>query len=196
MEKRKLSGYDIDSQPILYDVDIFPDRRGYFKEVYNEKTFMEKTGLDKIDFIQDNVSMSIKGVIRGMHFQWEHPQDKLITVLKGYIVDKIIDIRPESPNFGKVYTYHLSQYNRNVLFVPRGFAHGFMACEDDTLVMYKVSSAHRIANDEGSIYFNDKNLNLGWLEESSAHIKEHELIVSDRDKSAMLWKDFVNMVKE
>ena len=189
--KRKIGGYDLTSEPFQYNNQRFVDRRGYFMEVYNQSRAISEHSLS-IQFIQDNISRSTKGVIRGLHFQWEHPQDKLITVLNGSIIDIIVDIRKELHTFGQVYRFNLNAYRNNVLFVPRGFAHGFIALEDDTLVMYKVSSSHRIADDEGSIKFNDPTLNIDWL--SGTDIKERDIITSERDANAMSWNDFKEMI--
>ncbi|NVJ89809.1 MAG: dTDP-4-dehydrorhamnose 3,5-epimerase [Flavobacteriaceae bacterium] len=155
---------------------IFNDKRGYFFESFNKKEFEEKTGL-KIDFIQDNEALSNKGVLRGLHFQkGEFAQSKLVRVIKGKIQDVVVDLRKESETFGKYYSIILSEENKKQLFIPKGFAHGYLVLEDETIFAYKCDSFYNPVSESG-IYFNDRQLDINWL------LNEEELILSERDKN-------------
>jgi dTDP-4-dehydrorhamnose 3,5-epimerase len=159
---------------IIHDT-VFEDNRGYFFESFNQQTFEKLTGLN-IAFVQDNQSKSSKGVLRGLHFQQgEHAQAKLVRVLKGSVLDVAVDIRPNSPTFGQHIAIKLTAENRMQLFVPRGFAHGFVVLEDDTIFFYKCDNFYNKAS-EGGLMFNDPELGIDWL------LKEEEVILSDKDK--------------
>jgi dTDP-4-dehydrorhamnose 3,5-epimerase len=154
----------------------YEDNRGFFFESYN-KTIADIVG---VEFCQDNCSFSKKGVIRGLHYQWDKPMGKLITVPVGKIIDTVVDIRHKSPTFGKFESYELSSENNQTLWVPAGFAHGFEALED-SLVIYKCSSFYN--NDcEASINFLDEDLNL--------NIYNNNVIMSDRDKKAISFIEY------
>lgn len=150
---------------------IFKDDRGWFYEFYNEKTF-QNAGIP-YKFVQENTSYSIKGVVRGLHFQLApHAQGKLVTVLKGKVMDAVVDIRPGSPTFGQSFTVVLDGERRNMLMVPEGFAHGFVALEE-SLFHYKCTNFYNKAAESG-ILWNDPALKIDWGVASP--------IVSDKDK--------------
>ena len=153
---------------------VFKDKRGYFIESFNQKTFNHKTGLN-INFVQDNESQSSKGVLRGLHFQvGEHAQAKLVRVIKGKVLDVVVDLRPNSKTFKENVSIELSEDNKTQFFVPRGFAHGFLVLEDDTIFSYKCDNFYNKESEAG-IIFNDKSLNINW------QLPESQLIISDKD---------------
>jgi dTDP-4-dehydrorhamnose 3,5-epimerase len=154
---------------------VFPDDRGFFLETFNKQEFAE-VGIN-YEFVQDNVSHSRKGVIRGLHYQSKQAQGKLVRVIRGKIFDVAVDIREGSPTYGHYVGLELSEEIADMLYVPVGFAHGFLALEDDTEVMYKVTDYYAPNYDTG-ICWNDPFLNIVWP------LKEHgiqELIVSSKD---------------
>ena len=153
---------------------VFNDDRGYFFESYNKEKFEELTG-SKVDFVQDNESFSTKGVLRGLHFQkGEHAQAKLVRVTHGEVLDVAVDIRPNSETFLQVVTEHLSAENKKQLFVPRGFAHGFIVLSDTVVFNYKCDNFYNKAS-EGGIIYNDETLNINWVLDSN------EFLVSEKD---------------
>lgn len=140
---------------------VFEDERGYFFESFNQKTFETETGI-KINFVQDNQSKSSKGVLRGLHFQKnEHAQAKLVQVIKGKVLDVCVDIRKESPTCGKHFSLILDDIDRKQLYIPRGFAHGFVVLEDDTIFCYKCDNFYNKEAESG-IIFNDEDLKIDW----------------------------------
>lgn len=139
---------------------VFHDDRGYFYEPYNRKAFAE-IGI-KEEFVQDNQSFSQKGVIRGLHFQNPpHAQAKLLRILQGSIWDVAVDIRKSSPTYGKYFGVELSAENKTMFYVPKGFAHGFVTLEDNTLLLYKCSDFYNKAS-EGSLIWNDPDVAIPW----------------------------------
>ncbi len=139
---------------------VFSDTRGYFFESFNEQAF-KMLGINA-PFVQDNQSLSNKGALRGMHFQCPpHAQDKLIRVIKGSVLDVVIDIRVGSPTFGKHFGIELSEDNFLGMYIPKGFAHGFLTLQDHTIFSYKCSDFY-FPETEGGILWNDKNLNINW----------------------------------
>ena len=153
---------------------VFEDARGYFIETYQYNDFKE-AGID-VTFVQDNQSASVKNVLRGLHFQINYPQDKLVRVIKGRVYDVAVDLRKGSSSFGKWVGVELSEENRKQLFVPQGFAHGFYVMSDYAEFVYKVSDFYH-PNDEGGIMYNDPELGIEWPFES-----ETDLILSAKDK--------------
>lgn len=140
---------------------VFNDGRGYFYESFNEKTFESLTGIE-VNFIQDNQSYSSKGTLRGLHFQTgDAAQAKLVRVTKGSAYDFAVDLRSDSPTFKQWYGVELSEDNHLQFFIPRGFAHAFVALEDDTIFQYKVDNYYSSVND-GGIIWNDEELNITW----------------------------------
>lgn len=144
---------------LLVVPQYFKDLRGFFVESYNKKDFHDGGIME--DFVQDNHSKSQKGVLRGLHFQSPHAQGKLVRVLKGSIYDVVVDIRVGSPAYGKHFAVTLSENDPAMLYVPVGFAHGFLVLEDGTEVMYKVTDLYYPEGDAGLLW-NDPELNIPW----------------------------------
>lgn len=138
---------------------VFEDARGYFMETYNERDFKE-AGID-VRFVQDNQSASSKGVLRGLHFQIDHPQDKLVRVVSGEVFDVAVDLREGSETYGKWFGVHLSAENKKQFFVPKNFAHGFLVLSDYAEFAYKCSEFYH-PNDEGGIMYNDPAVGVEW----------------------------------
>ncbi|MGE4323685.1 MAG: dTDP-4-dehydrorhamnose 3,5-epimerase [Sphingobium sp.] len=145
--------------PLIIEPRVFEDDRGFFLESWNAARFAQ-AGLD-LPFVQDNHSRSARGVLRGLHFQNPHPQGKLIRVLSGRAFDVAVDLRRSSPGFGRWTATELSAANRRMFWVPPGFAHGFLALEDGTDLLYKCTHAHDPAA-EHSLAWNDPALNIAW----------------------------------
>lgn len=165
---------------ILIKPKVFFDERGYFFEDYNEKRFKE-AGITDV-FVQDNQSFSKKGVIRGLHFQCPpFAQSKLVRVIKGRALDVAVDIRKGSPTYGKHHSVELSGDNFMQFYIPTGFAHGFVALEDDTIFAYKCGEFYNKAS-EASILFNDSDLNIDWKTDPS--------VISEKDMVGVRFKDF------
>ena len=165
---------------LVINPKIFVDDRGYFFESWNEESFV-KNGLD-LDFVQDNQSLSSKGVLRGLHFQ--NPpfvQGKLVRVIKGAVLDVVVDIRKESSTYGKHFSIELNEENKTIFWIPPGFAHGFITLEDDTIVTYKCTGVYNSASEE-ALLWSDKDLNIDW-----GAIKP---LVSDKDLVAGSFKNF------
>jgi len=158
---------------------VLGDARGYFMESYNYNDFAA-AGID-CTFVQDNQSASKKGVIRGLHFQINYPQDKLVRVINGEVFDVVVDLREGSKTYGKWFGVILSAENKKQFFVPKGFAHGFIVLSDYAEFLYKVSDFYH-PNDEGGIIWNDPNVGIEWPMPEG--MTEKDLIFSDRDK---LW---------
>ena len=160
---------------VIIEPKLYGDDRGYFVETYRKDTLENFLGY-KINFCQDNESKSSKGVLRGLHYQLPpFAQTKLVRVIKGKVLDVAVDIRKGSPSFGKYVSVELSEKNKKQLFIPRGFAHGFVVLEEDTVFAYKVDNYYSPNNDRG-IIFNDNNLKIDWLLPSS------KLKLSEKDK--------------
>lgn len=155
---------------------VFGDKRGSFFEVFNQKEFEKKTGL-QINFVQDNQSISQKGVLRGLHLQkGEFAQAKLVRVIQGKVLDVAVDFRKDSPTFGKYFSIELSGENNKQLFVPRGFLHGFATLEDNTIFSYKCDNYYHKEAEFGVIY-NDETLGIDW------GVSEDEALLSEKDKA-------------
>ena len=155
-------------KPLLHE-----DCRGYFMETYKKSEF-EKGGIS-CNFVQDNQSRSIKGVVRGLHFQKPpFAQAKLVSCLKGSVIDVAVDIRPNSPTFKQYIKVGLSEFNKFMLYIPEGFAHGYLSLEDDTLLSYKVSAEYNPASEAGIIW-NDQDIDIDWG-------IDFEPLLSDKDK--------------
>lgn len=145
----------------LYVIDptVFGDSRGYFMETYNQQD-MEAAGLNMV-FVQDNQSMSTKGVLRGLHFQKEHPQGKLVRVIRGEVFDVAVDLRQGSPTYGQWYGVELSAENKKQFYIAEGFAHGFLVLSDEAEFCYKVTDFYR-PGDEGGLAWNDPAIGIKW----------------------------------
>lgn len=165
----------------------YGDERGYFMETYNYNDFAAE-GIDH-KFVQDNQSASKKGVLRGLHFQLEYPQDKLVRVINGEVFDVAVDLRNGSPTFGKHYGILLSAENKKQFFVPKGFAHGFLVVSDYAEFCYKVTDFYH-PNDEGGLMYNDPDIGVEWP--FSDGLTEADLILSDKDKVNQSFKDYCN----
>ncbi|WP_375235282.1 dTDP-4-dehydrorhamnose 3,5-epimerase [Winogradskyella sp.] len=153
---------------------IFEDERGYFYESFNKQQFENLTG-QRINFVQDNESLSSKGVLRGLHFQkGEFAQAKLVRVVKGAVQDVVVDVRPGSKTYGQFFSIELSEENKTQLFIPRGLAHGFLALEDTTVFSYKCDNFYNKEAELG-IIFNDKDLKITW------NSLDNDFIVSEKD---------------
>ena len=170
--------------PVLICPKIFKDNRGYFFETFNNKEFTEKVG--EVNFVQDNESLSSYGTIRGLHFQkGEHAQAKLVRVIHGSVIDVAVDIRPESENFGQYYYVYLSGENHRQFFIPRGFAHGFIALEDNTLFQYKCDNYYN-KESEGSMFFADSEIDIPWV----GWVDAADFKISEKDSNAPLFSDY------
>lgn len=145
----------------VIEPSVHGDIRGYFMETYNQKD-MEENGI-YITFVQDNQSMSSKGVLRGLHYQKNFPQTKLVRVIKGTVFDVVVDLREESPTFGKWHGVLLSAENKKQFLIPRGFAHGFLVLSDNAEFCYKCDDYYH-PNDEGGLAWNDPNIGIKWPE--------------------------------
>lgn len=159
----------------------FSDNRGFFQQNYQYGEF-SKIGI-KNHFIQDNFSLSKKNVLRGLHYQKKFPQAKLITVITGSIFDVAVDLRKSSPTFGKWVGKILSAKNTSHLYIPRGFAHGFLSLDENTIVKYKCDNNYEESDEHGLIW-NDPFINIKWP------IKQN-LIISPKDQLLPRWKDLV-----
>lgn len=159
----------------IIEPSVFEDNRGYFFESFNQEKFDQLTGT-KIKFVQDNQSKSSYGVLRGLHFQkGEHSQAKLVRVLSGEVLDVAVDIRENSSTYGEHVAIRLSAKNKKQLFVPRGFAHGFIVLSETCEFFYKCDNFYN-KEAEGGIIFSDTKLNIDWT------LPNEELIVSEKDK--------------
>ena len=145
---------------LIIEPKVFGDARGVFFESFNQKTFNEATGLD-VNFVQDNHSRSVKGVVRGLHYQIQHPQGKLVRVVCGEIFDVVVDVRKSSPTFGHWLGEILSAANRRQLWIPPGFAHGFLALSEGAEVLYK-TTAYYAPQFERCIAWNDPDIAVNW----------------------------------
>ena len=158
MSKITVTKCDIEGLYII-EPQVFADERGYFVETYNQKDF-EEEGLNMV-FVQDNQSMSKKGVLRGLHFQKEFPQGKLIRVIRGAVFDVAVDLRPESKTYGKWFGVELTAENKKQFYISEGFAHGFLVLSDEAEFCYKVTDFYH-PGDEGGIAWNDPSIGIKW----------------------------------
>ena len=166
---------------------VFEDERGYFIKDF-ERSFYLKNGLP-VDFIETNESKSKKGTIRGLHFQQRFSQGKLIRVIKGSVYDVAVDLRFDSPTFGKWMGFELSEYNHNILYIPDGFAHGFLALDDDSIFSYKCTNKYAPEFDSGILY-NDPEIGVKWPVDRVGGW-EH-VITSAKDAMLQTLKEFIN----
>ena len=170
--------------PVVITPSIFKDERGHFFESFNEKEFKEKVA--DVEFVQDNESLSVENVVRGLHFQKPpYAQAKLVRVINGAVIDVVVDIRKGSPTYGKYFHVYLSATNHRQFFVPRGFAHGFVSLKHDTIFQYKCDNFYN-KESEGCILYNDPTIAIPW--ENWVH--ESQRIISDKDKKGVLFKNF------
>ena len=167
---------------VIIDPTVFGDNRGYFLESYNEKEFKEVIG--NVSFVQDNESKSSKGVLRGLHFQKPpFAQAKLVRCIEGKVLDVVVDIRKNSKTYGQYFTTELSGENKKQVFIPRGFAHGFLVLSDFAIFAYKVDNTYAPKHDAG-IRWNDPIVNIPW------GISESEVLVSKKDAQLPFFTEF------
>ncbi len=170
----------------IVDVKSYGDDRGYFMETYKQPDFVAG-GID-VDFVQDNQSSSVKGVLRGLHFQINHPQSKLVRVVSGEVFDVAVDLRPGSATYGKWEGVVLSAENKRQFFIPRGFAHGFLVLSDTAEFCYKCDDIYH-PNDEGGLMWNDPEIGIVWPAMQGDEVfDESKIILSDKDKGHPAFK--------
>ena len=163
---------------VIIEPTIFGDDRGYFMETFRQDLF--EKNIRKISFIQDNESKSKKGVLRGLHYQLPpYAQSKLVRVIKGTVLDVVVDIRKNSSTFAKYVAVELSEENKKQLFIPRGFAHGFLVLSEEAVFSYKVDNYYAPEYDR-TIRFNDSEINIKWP------LDYKEMIISEKDKNAIM----------
>jgi dTDP-4-dehydrorhamnose 3,5-epimerase len=177
---------DIKTTPIegllIIEPQVFTDPRGYFYESYNKEKFVA-AGIN-IEFVQDNQSLSQKGIVRGLHFQAPpFDQGKLVRVIQGAVLDVAVDIRKNSPTYGQNFSIELSAQNRTMFYIPPGFAHGFETLEDNTIFLYKCTDVYN-KQSEGGLLWNDPELGIKWQTSNP--------LISDKDKILPLLKDLLS----
>lgn len=165
----------------LIEPRVFEDDRGFFMESFNQRQFEASIG-KKVDFVQDNHSKSGKGVLRGLHYQTQHTQGKLVRVVRGKVLDVAVDLRVNSPTFKQWQTFELSDSSKLQLWIPEGFAHGFLTLTDEVEFLYKTTDYYSPEH-EVSLAWNDPELSIDW------QMPEGELTISDKDKNGVLLKD-------
>ncbi len=168
---------------IAVDVKTYGDARGFFIETYKKPDFV-KGGID-VDFVQDNLSVSVKWVLRGLHYQIKHPQSKLVRVIKGEVFDVAVDLREGSATYGKWEGVILSSENHRQFFIPKGFAHGFLVLSDTAEFCYKCDDIY-YPNDEGGIVWNDPDIGVDWPLQG---ITAQDLILSPKDQRNPSFKE-------
>lgn len=165
---------------------VFGDERGYFMETYQQQDF-KAAGID-VEFVQDNQSSSKKGVLRGLHYQIQYPQDKLVRVVSGEVFDVAVDLRKDSKTFGKWFGVVLSAENKKQLFIPKNFAHGFVVLSENAEFSYKCSDFYH-ANDEGGLLWDDPEIGVEWPMPEG--MGKEELILSEKDKAWEGLKEYI-----
>ena len=176
MGKIKVTRCEIEGLCVI-EPTVFRDERGYFVETYNYNDFAAE-GLD-MKFVQDNQSMSVKGVLRGLHFQKQFPQGKLVRAIRGSVFDVAVDLREGSKTFGKWFGVELTAENKKMFYIPEGFAHGFLVLSDEAEFAYKVTDFYH-PGDEGGLAYNDPQIGVEWPIEEGM-----QLILSEKDHK---WK--------
>lgn len=172
---------------IVIEPTVFGDNRGFFMESYSKKDFSE-IGMD-VEFVQDNHSKSKKGVLRGLHFQTQHVQGKLVRVTAGSVLDVAVDLRKDSPTFGKHYLVELTADNKKMFYIPPGFAHGFLTLEDNTEFQYKCTDYYAPEFDSG-VLWNDSDIAIDWDFEKYG-LSAEAILLSDKDKKQQTLQEFV-----
>ena len=170
----------------VIEPQVFGDNRGYFMETYNYNDFKE-AGID-CEFVQDNQSASKKGVLRGLHFQINYPQDKLVRVIKGRVFDVAVDLREGSKTYGKWFGVELTEDNKKQFFIPKNFANGFLVLSDYAEFCYKVTDFYH-PNDEGGLMWNDPDIGVEWPMPEG--MTEADLILSEKDKVNWSYKELL-----
>ena len=185
MKVRKTDIQDL----LVIEPEIYGDSRGYFFESFSKKKFEAATGVHA-DFVQDNESKSAYGVIRGLHFQKDpHAQAKLVRVVRGKVLDVAVDLRPDSPTYGRYHVEELSEDNHLQMFIPKGFAHGFSVLSDEAVLQYKCDGYYN-PESEGGIAWNDPDLNIDW------GIPAEKVILSAKDKDRQTLKEYGLTINE
>ena len=174
---------DIEGLKVI-EPTVFGDSRGYFMETYNYNDFKE-AGID-VQFVQDNQSMSTRGVLRGLHFQKEFPQGKFVRDVRGKVFDVAVDLRSDSKTYGKWFGVELSAENMKQFYIPEGFAHGFLVLSDEAEFCYKCTDFYH-PGDEGGLAWNDPEIGVGWPLEEGV-----DLIISEKDQK---WKGLKDTFK-
>ena len=168
---------------LIIEPDVFGDNRGYFFESFSQRKFEEATGV-KVDFVQDNESLSAYGVVRGLHFQKPpHEQAKLVRVVRGKVLDVALDLRPDSPTYGRYEAVELSGENHRQLFIPKGFAHGFSVLSDEAVFQYKCDDYYAPECEDG-IAYDDPDLDINW------HIPSEKMVISAKDLNRKTLKEY------
>lgn len=168
---------------LILEPTVFKDKRGHFFESYNHKNFQELVD-ENVVFVQDNESFSTHGILRGIHYQKPpFDQAKLVRVISGEVLDVVVDLRSESPSFGEYFSIVLSSENKNQLYIPSGFGHGFITLSQSTIFAYKVNQYYAPSYDSG-IKWNDTELNINW------RLNDDQIIVSDKDKDLPTFKEY------
>ena len=180
MGKIKVTRCEIEGLCVI-EPTVFNDERGYFMETYNYNDFKAE-GLDMI-FVQDNQSMSTRGVLRGLHFQKQYPQGKLVRVVRGTVFDVAVDLRSDSKTYGKWFGVELSAENKKQFYIPQGFAHGFLVLSDEAEFAYKCTDFYH-PGDEGGVIWNDPDIGVEWPLQEGVN-----LIISEKDQKWMGLKD-------
>ena len=183
MGQIKVTPCDIEGLYVI-EPTVFKDERGYFVETYNQND-MKEAGLD-IVFVQDNQSMSTRGVLRGLHFQKQFPQGKLVRVVRGKVFDVAVDLRSDSKTYGKWFGVELSAENMKQFYIPEGFAHGFLVLSDEAEFCYKCTDFYH-PGDEGGLAWNDPEIGVEWPLEEGV-----DLIISEKDQK---WKGLKDTFK-
>ena len=164
----------------IVDVNAYGDSRGYFMETYKQSDFVAG-GIGCV-FVQDNQSSSVRGVLRGLHFQIDHPQSKLVRVVSGKVFDVAVDLRKDSATYGKWEGVVLSAENKRQFFIPRGFAHGFLVLSDSAEFCYKCDDVYH-PGDEGGLMWNDPKIGIEWPAlDGDDHFDESQLVLTDKDR--------------
>ena len=167
---------------VIVEPKVYGDERGYFFESFNAERFFAETGVD-VTFVQDNESLSKRGVLRGLHFQREpYAQAKLVRVVRGRVLDVAVDIRKDSPTFGRYVAVELSGENHRQMFIPKGFAHGYIALEDDTVFQYKCDEYYHPEVEDG-IAWNDPQIGIEWP------LSDNEITLSYKDRKHSTLKE-------
>lgn len=183
MGKITVTRCDIEGLCVI-EPTVFKDERGYFMETYNYNDFKAE-GLDMV-FVQDNQSMSTRGVLRGLHFQKQFPQGKLVRVVRGKVFDVAVDLRSASKTYGKWFGVELSDENKKQFYIPEGFAHGFLVLSDVAEFTYKCTDFYH-PGDEGGVIWNDPDIGIDWPLQEGV-----DMIISDKDKK---WQGFKETFK-
>lgn len=182
MGKIKVTTCEIEGLCVI-EPTVFKDERGYFVETYNQNDFHE-AGL-KMNFVQDNQSMSVQGVLRGLHFQKQFPQGKLVRAVRGSVFDVAVDLRDRSKTYGKWFGVELTAENKKQFYIPEGFAHGFLVLSDEAEFAYKCTDFYH-PGDEGGLTWNDPEIGIDWPLQDGV-----QLIISEKDQKWSGLKDII-----